>query len=71
MKEVNVEEMIANSRQLIVSLIQPNGEEETYCYLVDTPGFCSRILDDTEEAVDFDFIPAWVTEAVYAIIKSE
>ena len=39
MKEVDVEEMIANSRQLIVSLIQPDGEEETYCYLVETPGF--------------------------------
>ena len=71
MKEVNVEEMIANSRQLIVSLVQPDGEEETYCYLVDTPGFCVKVVGDTEEHVDFDFIPEWVTEAAYAIIKPE
>lgn len=71
MKEINVEEMIATSRQLIVSLVQPNGEEETYCYFVDTPGFCVKLVGDTEEPVDFDFIPEWVTEAVYAIIKPE
>lgn len=71
MKEVDVEEMIANSRQLIVSLIQPDGEEETYCYLVDTPGFCVKIVGDTEEHVDFDFIPEWVTEAVIAVMKKD
>jgi membrane peptidoglycan carboxypeptidase len=69
MKEIDIEEMIANSRKLIVSLVQPNGEEETYCYLVDTPGFCTKIIGESEELVDFDFIPEWVTEAVIAIIK--
>ena len=71
MKEINVEEMIANSRKLVVSLIQPTGEEETYCYLVDTPGFCSKVVGDTEEMVDFDFIPEWVTEAVIAVMKQD
>lgn len=69
MKDTDVEEMIANSRQLIVSLIQPNGDEETYCYLVDTPGFCTKLVDNVEEVVDFDFIPEWVTEAVIAVMK--
>lgn len=71
MKEIDVDEMVKNSRQLIVSLVQPDGEEETYCYLVDTPGFCVKLVGDTEEHVYFDFIPEWVTEAVYAIIKPE
>jgi hypothetical protein len=69
MKHVDIEEMIANSRKLVVSLIQPDGDEETYCYLVDTPGLCSKVTGDTEEMVDFDFIPEWVNAAVYEIIK--
>lgn len=70
MEEIDVHEMIANSRQLVVSLVQPNGEEETYCYLVDTPGLCVKLVDGEEEYVDFDFIPEWVTEAVIAVMKS-
>lgn len=68
MKEIDIDEMIANSRQLVVSLVQPNGEEETYCYLVDTPGFCVKLVGDTEEHVDFDFIPEWVTSAAWSLI---
>ena len=71
MKENNMDEMIANSRQLTVSLLQPSGDEETYCYLVDTPGFCVKIVDGEEEYVDFDFIPEWVTAAVVAVIESK
>ena len=71
MEEIDVNEMIANSRQLVVSLIQPSGEEETYCYLVDTPGLCVKLVDGEEEHVDFDFIPEWVTEAVIALYKSK
>lgn len=69
MTEAEMEQMIANSRQLIVSLIQPNGEEESYCYLVDTPGLCTKIVGDVEELVNFDFIPEWVIEAVCAVIQ--
>ena len=71
MEEIDVNEMIANSRQLVVSLVQPNGDEETYCYLVDTPGFCVKLVDGEEEHVDFDFIPEWVIEAVIALYKSK
>jgi len=71
MEEIDVNEMIANSRQLVVSLVQPNGDEETYCYLVDTPGFCVKLVDGEEEHVDFDFIPEWVTEAVIAVMKAD
>lgn len=72
MEEIEVNEMIANSRQLVVSLVQPNGDEETYCYLVDTPGFCVKLMDDgTEEPVDFDFIPEWVTNAVISVLESK
>ena len=71
MEEIDVNEMIANSRQLVVSLIQPNGDEETYCYLVDTPGFCVKLVDGQEEPVDFDFIPDWVTDAVFAVMKTD
>ena len=71
MEDIDVNEMIANSRQLVVSLIQPNGDEETYCYLVDTPGLCVKLVDGEEEHVDFDFIPEWVTEAVIAIMKAD
>lgn len=70
MKEIDVEEMIANSRQLVVSLVQPDGSYETYCYLVDTPAFCTKIENNGDEThVDFDFIPEWVTNAVWSLIK--
>lgn len=71
MEEIDVKEMIANSRQLVVSLVQPNGDEETYCYLIDTPGFCVKLVDGVEEYVDFDFIPEWVTNAVVAVLENK
>ena len=71
MEELDVNEMIANSRQLVVSLVQPNGDEETYCYLIDTPGFCVKLVDGVEEDVDFDFIPEWVTSAVVAVLENK
>lgn len=71
MEEIDVKEMIANSRQLVVSLVQPNGDEETYCYLIDTPGFCVKLVDGVEEYVDFDFIPEWVTSAVVAVLENK
>ena len=71
MNEVDIDKMLDNSRQLIVSLVQPDGSEETYCYFVDTPAICTKIEGDKHEMVDFDFIPEWVTSAVWPLIDTD
>ena len=69
MNEVDIDKMLDNSRQLIVSLVQPDGKEETYRYFVDAPAICTKIEGDEEEMVDFDFIPEWVISAVWSLIS--
>lgn len=69
MDQSDIDNMLDNSRQLIVTLLQPDGKEETYRYFVDTPAICTKIEGDEEEVVDFDFIPEWVTNAVWPLIN--
>lgn len=69
MNQEEIDNMVKNSRELSVTVSNPDGSSETYVMLLDACGICFKYDPETDELenVDFDFIPEHVLQAAYAL----